>query len=100
MKFDTIFAGYDGESVATDALDEELTNAYYDEQYDAVLAAYNMKIPTTIFANYDEERATALADYDEEVATIHASIKKEAAAIFATHDVKNAAVTGESGGHS
>ena len=72
MKFDTIFAGYDGESVSTDALDEESTNVtlvYHDEQFDAVLADYDKEIPTTIFADHDEERAAALADNDEESAT-------------------------------
>ena len=95
MKFDTTFAGYNGESITTDALDEESTNvtlAYDDEQFD--------EIPTPIFAYYDGECAADHADYDEEVATIHASIKKEAAATFAAHDGKNAAATGESGGHS
>jgi hypothetical protein len=101
VKFDALFADYDGEFVATDFLDEKSTNvtlAYYDEQFDAVLAAYDKEIPTTIFADYDEECAAALADHDEEFATIHASNNKEAAATFATHDEEIAAVKGESGG--
>jgi hypothetical protein len=128
VKFDAIFADYDGEFIATDNLDEESTNvtlAYHDkEKLNAVvaltnhdeesvaitLAHYDGEFATTdaldeeftnvTLANYDEERAAALADYDEGVATIHASTKKEAAATFATHDEKIAAVTGEGGGHS